>query len=37
MAKAPTTNAKPKPTTKKPAVPIARGKYGGNTPGGKPK
>lgn len=35
MAKAPTTNAKPKP--KKPAMPIARGKYGGNTPGGKPK
>lgn len=35
MAKAHTTNAKPKP--KKPAVPIARGKYGGNTPSGKPK
>lgn len=27
----------PKAKPKKPAVPIARGKYGGNTPGGKPK
>lgn len=22
---------------KKPAIPVARGKYGGNTPSGKPK
>lgn len=28
-------NAKPKP--KKPAMPIARGKYGSNPPGNKPK
>lgn len=35
MAKAPSTNAKPKP--KKTPVPVARGKYGGNTPSGKPK